>query len=259
MENDGSHIKDITLILVCILFYAFVKGFCAAGVAFAANIIHYARIIGFTLLLIYLMKRHIKFFIKDAAGWCVFVLVTLLLIFGIYYAKSKIGEQSAASQELTFLSFGINLAETILGVFVGIWGVFVLLRPWLKIYPVLAMDEQDIGRILIKNYNLTDLFDVSITLEYCFMDDNGNLKTSKIDIQDSEIPILRNICYETENAHVWHTERPMGQMVVATDYIRCRIIATHSLSGIHFIKEREFHIDDCRKGYYDKNNKFIQK
>lgn len=242
-----------------VLISAFIKGFYYAGNSRPTGVIVYIGIIEILIIIVYTMRRLINMVIRDVAGWCMFILVTLFLTFCIYYAKSKFGEQTVASQELTFLSFGINIAENILGVFVGIWGVFLILKPRLKIYPRLALDDNNIGRILIKNCNLTDLFDVSITLEYCFMDENGNLKTSKIDIQDSEIPILRNICYETENAHAWHTVKPMDQMVDTTDYIRCRIVATHSLSGIHFIKERKFRIDDCRKGYYDKNNKFIQK
>ena len=79
-------------------------------------------------------------------------------------------------------------------------------------------------------------------------------------MENEEIPVLRNTLHSSnENSYAWHTKESIHKDLKAFDYIRCRIIATHSLSGIHFITEKHFQKSKSLVGDYNNKNRFIAK
>ncbi len=206
------------------------------------------------------MEKLSRFWCKNI-GWTMFICITLGLAILTYYAEVHIDNKPDALSVMVFLKFALDYVKRILGTLIGIWAIYLLLRPKLKIYPILALVRDNnklIGKVLVKNINLTDLFDVQIVLQGCFIDDNGNLKTHDFLIRGKKIPLLRNRLYAVENSHAWCTFKSMEEYLGAFDYIRCRVVATHSLSGIHFITEHRFTKAFCVEGDYDSNNHFKQ-
>lgn len=250
--------------IVAVATLSFTKGLCSVytGSAIIELIVLLSELV---IFVIYMNRKYIKKklgqFLCDNMGWTLFIFITLGLTILIYYAEVHIDYESNVPSKVVLLKFILDFIKRIIGTLIGIWAVYLLLRPKLKIYPILALVRDNnklIGKVLVKNINLTDLFDVQIVLQGCFIDDNGNLKTHDFLIKGKKIPLMRNRLYAIENSHAWCTFKSMEEYLGAFDYIRCRVVATHSLSGIHFITEHRFTKAFCVEGDYDSNNHFKQ-
>lgn len=253
-----------TYFILCIVVmatFSFTKGFCSVYPCYTKFelIIPLLELVIFVL---YTNRRYVEEklsrFGRENMGWTMFICITLGLAVLIYYAEVHIDN----NPNMVLQKFALDFIKRILGTLIGIWAIYLLLRPRLKIYPILALVRDNnnklIGKVLVKNTNFTDLFDVQIVLQGCFIDDNGNLKTHDFLIRGKKIPLLRNRLYAIENSHAWCTYKSIEEYLGAFDYIRCRVIATHSLSGIHFITEHLFTEAFCVEGDYDNNNNFKQ-
>lgn len=220
---------------------------------------HVIIILGCLLFIVYKYSCSIKRFWQKNAGCLSFIALIIALAVGVFYVEMN---YCNLEKQYTILEYVLEYAKGMLSTLIGIWVVYMLLRPRLKIYPTFALSrdkEKIYGKILIKNTCLTDLFDLKIVLQGCYVDENGNLRTYCFKMTDEEVAILKNRLYNNENSYAWHTENTIHEVFDAFDYIRCRIIATHSLSGMHFITEQYFQKNDCLYGDYNNKNKFIAK
>lgn len=216
-------------------------------------------IIIFELLLLfaYIYRSSIKRFLQKHAGEILFISSSLVLILVVYHV-----EIHYHAEENIVIEYVLGYVKDILATLIGIWVIYLVLRPKLKIYPTLALIEDKegklYGKVLIQNTNFTDLFDLRIVLHGCFLDESGCTKSYEIEVENDQIAILRNkSCNRNENSYAWHTSKNIHDFLTAFDYIRCRVIATHSMSGIHFVTEQYFKPSDWCKGDYNNKNKFI--
>lgn len=216
-------------------------------------------IIIFELLLLfaYIYRSSIKRFLQKHAGEILFISISLVLILVVYRV-----EIHHHDEDNKVIKYVLGYVKDILATLIGVWVIYFVLRPKLKIYPTLALigDKEDnlYGKILIQNTNFTDLFDLKIVLHGCFSDESGRTKSYEIEVRHNEVAILKNkLCDNNENSYAWHTKEPIHKILGAFDYIRCRVTATHSISGIHFVTEQHFKPSDWCKGDYNNKNKFI--
>lgn len=261
----------ICSVLVCT--WALLKGFCTTYPC-PVRLELIVLIVEFVIFVMCINKQSIsdklKFVFRDNIGWIVFIFVTLILVALTYYADIRLNTDNASISEIAVWKSVIDFAQGVLGTLIGIWAVYVILRPKLKIYSFLAIQDDDkklpCGIVLVKNTNWTDLMNVEIFLQCCWKDDNGNLKVCDFKTTYPSIPLLRNKLYANECTHAWlmtvaEENKHLGSFedfINASEYVRCRIIATHSLSGIRFVTEHNFSKEYCKRGIYDNNNKFIQ-
>ena len=220
-------------------------------------------IIIFELLLLfaYLYRSSIKRFLQKHAGEILFISISLVLILVVYRVEIHHHDEDNSVIN-SVIKYVLGYVKDILATLIGIWVIYLVLRPKLKIYPTLALIENKegklYGKVLIQNTNFTDLFDLRIVLQGCFLDESGCTKSYEIEVENDEIAILRNkSCNRNENSYAWHTSKNIHDILTAFDYIRCRVIATHSMSGIHFVTEQHFKPSDWCKGDYNNKNKFI--
>lgn len=220
-------------------------------------------IIIFELLLLfaYLYRSSIKRFLQKHAGEILFISISLVLILVVYCVEIHHHDEDNSVIN-SIIKYVLGYVKDILATLIGIWVIYLVLRPKLKIYPTLALIEDKegklYGKVLIQNTNLTDLFDLRIVLHGCFLDESGCTNSHKIKVRHNEVAILKNkLCDSNENSYAWHTEESIHEILGAFDYIRCRVTATHSISGIHFVTEQYFKQSDWCKGDYNNKHKFI--
>lgn len=216
-------------------------------------------IIIFELLLLfaYLYRSSIKRFLQKHAGEILFISISLVLILVVYRV-----EIHYHADDNKVIKYVLGYVKDILATLIGVWVIYLVLRPKLKIYPTLALIEDKegklYGKVLIQNTNFTDLFDLRIVLHGCFLDESGCTKSYEIEVRHNEVAILKNkLCDSNENSYAWQTKEPIHKILGAFDYIRCRVTATHSISGIHFVTEQYFKQSDWCKGDYNNKHKFI--
>ena len=210
-------------------------------------------------------KQTLKDIYQEHFGSILFIVFVLLCTFLIFILEQDYKKWGELNQK-TFIDFFIEMLKGFLSTLVGMWFCLKLLKPRLKIYPYICLYESQgrdgrkiiKGQILVKNQTYNNCFDVKILLQGCWTDENGNLKTKTIDIANDEIALLKNRFVKNENTYAWHTKDDISDRLFCFDYLRCRISATHSISGIHFIKEKIFYSKDCKIGHYNNDNKFIE-
>lgn len=206
-------------------------------------------------------------------GWMIFILVTLVAVLTVYNIDVYVENNLESIKHVDFWKSVIDFAKGVLGTLTGIWVVYIILRPKLKIYPIFALVQKGTsnvyGKVLVKNTNFTDLFDIEVFMQGCYVE-NGILKTENFIVEDAQVPVLRNRLYPNECSHAWRTVNPKKSInnvnyinymnhIEVFEYIRCRVVATHSLSGIRFVTEHTFLPGQCIEGNYDNNNHFIRK
>jgi len=185
------------------------------------------------------------------------ILISLVICISVV-AVSVVCESSAHVLWQSSAALLMNIA----GAFVALILTFYFLRPKLHIYPTLALFKKDgidnYGKILVKNTNRADLYDVHIRLEFCTKE-NGITNIDNFVIEDAQIPILKGTLSNGDSSRAWRTKEPIPNVYLESeeDYIRCRVEATYSISGTRFVKEHVFYMKDYQHGDYDGNNNFI--
>lgn len=252
---------------------SFIKGFCSVRPSYAITEL-ILPIVELLIFAMYINRRNIiarlKHILADNIGWVAFICSTLILVCITYFADIRLNENNNSTNETAVWKCVVDFAQGVLGTLTGIWVVYIILRPKLKIYSVMAIQDdenkQPYGIVLVKNTNWTDLMDVEFFMQCCWTEEDGNISVVNFVTDPPNSPVLRNKLYTNECTCAWHIsltpeDKQLGSFedfVNMADYVRCRVIATHSLSGIRFLTEYKFSATECKRGIYDSNNNFKQ-
>lgn len=200
--------------------------------------------------------KKLKNFLLRNQGIMYIMLRTLMLCIVVVSLDRLIANTISLGEPLSSLL--INIA----GAFVALILTFYIFSPKLHFYKSLALYKMEgdnaYGKILIENKSILDLYDVKVTLEF-ITEGNGITNTNKINLCNDTIPLFKGKLSVGDNCQAWHTQEPIPSefMALEEDYIRCRIEATYSLTGMRFVKEHLYCYGDYRQGDYAGNNQFI--
>lgn len=145
-----------------------------------------------------------------------------------------------------------SLFISLLASFIGLYIVFYALRPRYSISDKLVQSNNGILRVQITNkFLFTKLTDIHV--EMVFIKWNKQLqgdRTWDIPMNKTEVSVIHGLHKgKSKSAYIVHSE---SGFVWNDNYdaIRCRVIATHGISGIKRIEEKRFTKEQIIKGTF---------
>lgn len=252
--------------------WAFLKGFCAACPCLI-KLTPIALVVECLCFVIYVNGHKIAEkcmqVIRKYSRVLLFLCGVLIILFVGGNIEQYVTENKDSIACSGVILFTIDIIKNILGALASLWVFYLLLRPKVKIYPYLALEndgEQLKGKILIENIALTDLIDAEVLVQCRWKEDDGNIELVNLNVDSPQLSLLKGQ-YSEESSRAFHVTLPddkklygdIKTFIEISDDVRCRVIATHSLSGIRFVKEYHFDEKSCKYGNYDNTNQFIEK
>ena len=134
------------------------------------------------------------------------------------------------------------VVSSVLGTMIAIVLIFLILRPRLYIDDISTyrlQNGKDALRVQVYNTGLFEVNNVSIQLHW-YRDEKGNKrKSKKMDMFRPTTPIVKGYYTgEKTNSYACHVRHHYMGWLEEYKGIRCRVTATHSLSGITRVYER---------------------
>lgn len=190
-------------------------------------------------------------------------IMTLMVVACHFYSGLPIWWQEAIEVFNTH-----NVIAGFLTTILGLIFVYALLHPHITIDPTLAIYHRQEGetkssrieciRLQICNNGIFDLYDVQIELKFYRESQDEDIKTQQINLNVSEVPVLRNMLWGKKYSYyVVSSEKSFNWDDRYTN-IRCRVMATHSLSGVRTTTEHMFAKENVKEGRFY-NFKFVKK
>ena len=190
--------------------------------------------------------------------FCIIVCVTLFLAFAMvyYFLAPKSINMSEVTPWEYIKAFPFE-KSIFLGIFSSLCGViltFYIVRPCFQLSDTLAWDNNNRLRLQITNRLwFSDLSSVSVEMYFVRIDNKSqDVKYMRIPMNEDTISIIRGKIYRVESSnHIVHTKSGFvwdGRY----ENIRCRVIATHSITGVTRVVDKEYKKEDIVRGVFKK-------
>ncbi len=187
--------------------------------------------------------------IKALSFILLWVLIFVLVFFGIMYVhwQNPVIDECMSKQisywvyVWNFLSNN-SLLVSLIASFIGLFLVFVALQPRLSLSDKLVLSNNGLLRVGITNCHLfAKLIDIQVEMVFIRWDKQAHdERTHVIPMNRSEISVIYGLCrgisqsnyiVHTESGFVWNEKY---------DAIRCRVIATNSISNLKCVFEKRY-------------------
>lgn len=147
------------------------------------------------------------------------------------------------------------LVTSLLGTFWGLYIIYLSFRPWVCIDPKLfAFGKQEKLKVRLRNFGFFPVHNVRVELHWCRHVGKA-LKTIDIPMYSGDALIMESVITKLGNkSYEFHTKKVCNvwkqyEEDVFAEYIRCRVSATHSVSGITRVYEHKFSRSDFEKAF----------
>lgn len=183
---------------------------------------------------------------------CVIIIISLIgtVLLMVYIENMNLSQWISWDNVKQFFNT-YAVISSITGTFIGLVLIFILLRPRLYIDDIntyVLQNGKPALRVQTYNMGFFDVHNVTVQLHW-YRDPAENMRRSKkIELFRPTTPIIKGYYTgEKTNSYACHVRH--HYVTWNDDYtgLRCRVIATHSLSGITRVYERFFTREDVEK------------
>lgn len=172
--------------------------------------------------------------------WCVMVILTVSITTIVWFFNSCCS-----------LSGNISMIINIIGSLLGVFAAFLLLQPRFDIGELVIEADSRLHIIVRNKQHLIELLNIRVELDFC--QDNKLLKDKiawPIIIDYGEMSVMYGKrCGIEDSSQIVHSKNGFT-WDPRFEYIRCRVSATHAISGITHVKETTFRRDDIYYGTF---------
>lgn len=195
-------------------------------------------------------------------SWLYFITIAVIII-GIFAVivlihKENLPKTYNSSDEYTYWTYlwyfltNNSLAVSLIASFVGLFLIFIALRPRLSISDKLVQANNGLLRVAITNkYLFMKLVDIQVEMDFMRWDDRlFGYRTRSIPMNKSNISVIYGLfggssksCYivHSKSGFVWNKDY---------DEIRCRVSATNRVSGLKHVFEKRYTKNQIQRGAF---------
>ena len=144
----------------------------------------------------------------------------------------------------------IGIASSVIGAILGIFLLFLLVRPRIKIIDKIAIDEDNKLMFCFKNRSICPCINVQASVKVVKKHGNDDETEYKIDLEDSYSPFMSGRWSKEKDAEVGVvTEKTKEELPTN---LRLIVTAQHAVSGIISVTTKDFVSNDAQKGTFEK-------
>ena len=176
---------------------------------------------------------------------CVIIIVSIIgvIIWGVYIAD-EIHPHWVLWHSIEKFFKAHSVVASVTGTFIGLILIFIFLRPRLHIDDMstyILQHGKPALRVQAYNMGFFDVLNVTVQLHWYRDPEENKRKSKKIDLFRPTTPIIKGYYTgEKTNSYACHVRHHYMGWTEDYEGLRCRVIATHSLSGITRVYERFF-------------------